>query len=106
MEEKLYDLDCIIEEPKLTAEYVLSRVDEYLIYKLYLGECKPGKLNKNPFRKDKNPSFGIFIGPIDHKLMWKDFSTEERGDIFKLVGKLFGLTYFNAIRRVAEDFKL
>ena len=44
----------------ITLEYILSKVTEYDIYAHYLGQFKVGMIYQSPFRKDKNPSFGIF----------------------------------------------
>ena len=89
---------------RVTAEMVLSQVDDLLIYRYYLGPFRLGPKIKNPFRTDIHPSFGVFYGTRTLKLMWKDFKTEESGDCFNLVGKLFGLTYYGAIEKVAVDF--
>ena len=44
----------------ITLDYILSKVTEYDIYARYLGQFKVGFIYNSPFRKDKNPSFGIF----------------------------------------------
>ena len=44
----------------VTLEWILSKVTEYDIYAKYIGQFKVGMIYNSPFRKDKNPSFGIF----------------------------------------------
>ena len=82
---------------QITAEIVLNQVDDLLIYRQYLGIFTLGGKVKNPFRKDNHPSFSIFFGSKLLKLLWKDFATGDSGDCFSLVGKIYGLTYPQAV---------
>jgi hypothetical protein len=91
---------------QITAEIVLNQVDDLLIYRQYLGIFTLGGKVKNPFRKDNHPSFSIFFGSKLLKLLWKDFATGDSGDCFSLVGKIYGLTYPQAVEKVAMDFGL
>ncbi len=61
---------------------------------------------KSPLRNDKNEgSFWIF--EVDNKICWKDFaSDDDKGDVFQLVKKLFGVNYNNALTRIATDMGL
>ena len=88
----------------INAEMVLNQVDDLLIYRHYIGAFNLGQKIKNPFRKDVHPSFALFFGTTSLKLMWKDFGTNESGDCFSLVSKLFGVKYYAAIEKVAIDF--
>lgn len=106
IEESFYNLDCIIEEPQLTAEYVLGKVDDVLIFRFYLGEFKLGRPIKSPFNLGTRPNFSIIFNDRWMKLMWKCFHSSSSGDCFGLVSKLFNLTYYQAIERVANDFGL
>lgn len=101
-----FDLGEVDAPIDVTAEYVLNQVDDLLIYRQYIGEFKLGRPRKSPFRRDSTPSFSITINPNWLKLMWKDFGTDEVGDCFKLVGKLFNLGYREAVEKVACDFGL
>lgn len=101
-----FDLDAYEALPDLTSDYVLNQVDDLLIYRHYLGPFQLGRPIKSPFRRDSNPSFSITVNPNWLKLMWKDFGTGEVGDCFKLISKLFNLSYPEAIHRVACDFGL
>lgn len=85
-----------IKEP-ITLDWILSRVTEYEIYSHYIGEFKVGMIYKSPFRKDRNPSFGIFYSKSHNKLLFKDHGTGECGDIVKFVSLLKGITDYNEI---------
>lgn len=99
-----FDLGKIDVPIPLTPEYVLSEIDELLIFRYYLGTFKLDTNCKNPFREEKHPSFCVFVGKKDLKLMWKDFGTGKGGDCFKLVSEIFNISYFEAVKKVAEDF--
>lgn len=102
--EELFDIDALKLEPQITGEYILSQVDDSLIYSRYLGTAfKIGTRMRSPFRRDENPSFSITFNPHWLKLMWKDFGTGEVGDCFKLIAKLRGITYNEAVDLVACD---
>lgn len=102
--EQLFDLDQFEPSPNISAEYVLDQVDDVLIYRHYLGNFQLGTKFQHPYRKDIRPSFAIFFASNALKLMFKDFGTGESGDCFKLVSKMFGITYSAAIEKVAVDF--
>lgn len=80
----------------LTLDDILNKVSEYEIYKRYLGEFKIGQIYKSPFRKDKNPSFGIFVGR-NSKLLFKDHGTGDCGDIIKFVSLYYNITKYDEI---------
>lgn len=102
--EEQFDLDQYEATPDVTAEFVLDQVDDLLIYRHYLGEFKLGRPMKSPFRRDSVPSFSITLNQHWLKLMWKDFGTGDVGDCFKLVAKLKGIGYREAVEKVACDF--
>src|SRR5260221_9432583 len=53
----------------------------------------------SPFKQEKTPSF--FVN--DHKGSWFDFSSGENGDIFKFVMLTEGLSFPEAVERLAEE---
>lgn len=68
----------------------------------YLGiKSIPCKIN-SPLRLDRNPSFGIY-SPNGIRITWTDFSSGERGGIFDLLGKMWGLDFNSTITRVYND---
>lgn len=85
-----------ITEP-ITLEYILSKVTEYDIYAHYLGQFKVGMIYQSPFRKDKNPSFGIFYSKRTKQLLFKDHGTGECGNVIKFVQLYTGKTNYNDI---------
>ncbi len=105
--EDTFDLDRHTNFSFITAEYVLSQVDDLLIFRHYLGNFSLGKKMKSPFHRDREPSFMITFNTAWLKLMWKEFGKgADSGDCFKLVAKLNGLSYVDAIHKVAMDFGL
>ena len=81
----------------ITLDWILSKVTEYDIYASYLGEFKVGLIYNSPFRKDKNPSFGIFYSKKTHNLLFKDHGTGECGNIIKFVSLYTGKTDYKEI---------
>lgn len=81
----------------ITLEYILSKVTEYDIYAHYLGQFKVGMIYQSPFRKDKNPSFGIFYSRKTKQLLFKDHGTGECGNVIKFVQLYTGKTNYNDI---------
>ena len=82
-----------------TSKSILNVISERDIFEFYLGGV-PSKTISSPFREDLTPSFSLFYSHNHEKILFKDFSTEEVGDCFILVMKLFN---FN---KVAVDFNL
>ncbi len=81
----------------VTLEWILSKVTEYDIYAKYIGQFKVGMIYNSPFRKDKNPSFGIFYSKRTKQLLFKDHGTGECGNVIKFVQLYTGKTNYNDI---------
>lgn len=81
----------------ITLDWILSRVTEYDIYAHYLGQFKVGMIYNSPFRKDKNPSFGIFYSKRTKQLLFKDHGTGNCGNVIKFVSLYTGITNYNDI---------
>ena len=81
----------------LTIEYILSKVSEYDIYARYIGQFKPGLIYNSPFRKDTNPSFGIFLSKRTGKLLFKDHGSGVCGDVIKFVREYTGISNYNEV---------
>lgn len=91
----------------ITLDYILSKVTEYDIYARYLGQFKIGFIYNSPFRKDKNPSFGIFRSKKTGKLLFKDYGNGLCGDVITFVEHFTGLTNFNDIlSRIITDMSI
>lgn len=91
----------------ITLDWILSKVDEYDIYASYLGQFKVGMIYNSPFRKDKNPSFGIYYSKRANKLLFKDHGTGECGNVIKFVQLYTGITDYNKIlENIVEKLKI
>lgn len=87
----------------IALEDILSKVREYDIYARYLGKFKVGFIYNSPFREDKNPSFGVFVGRKGN-LMFKDHGSGITGDVIKFVGTLFSIAnYQDILARIHTD---
>src|SRR5215471_7995561 len=53
----------------------------------------------SPFKQEKTPSF--FVN--DHKGSWFDFSSGQNGDIFKFLMLTEGLSFPEAVERLAQE---
>lgn len=81
----------------ITLNWILSKVTEYDIYAKYIGQFKVGMIYNSPFRKDKNPSFGIYYSKRTKQLLFKDHGTDECGNVIKFVSLFTGKTEYNDI---------
>jgi len=81
----------------ITLDWILSKVTEYDIYTKYIGQFKVGMIYNSPFRKDTNPSFGVYYSKRTRQLLFKDHGTGECGNIIKFVSLFTGLTKYNDI---------
>ena len=91
----------------ITLDYILSKVTEYDIYARYLGQFKVGFIYNSPFRKDKNPSFGIFRSKKTGKLLFKDHGNGECGDVIKFVELYTGITNYNdLLNQIVKDMQI
>ena len=90
-------------EEMITKEFLFSKIEPYDVYRYYIGNFTIGQKIKSPFRKDNNPSFGIFMR--NGKLLYNDFGDDKyKGDCIKLVQQLFNLDMDKTIRKIAKDF--
>ena len=81
----------------ITLDWILSKVTEYDIYAKYIRQFKVGMIYNSPFRKDKNPSFGIYYSKRTKQLLFKDHGTGECGNVIKFVSLFTGKTEYNDI---------
>lgn len=91
----------------LTSDAILLHVDEYQIFSFYLGkDFRIGKKYSSPFRKDKSPSFGIFLSK-NGSLYFKDFATSEYGTVFDFVLKMHpGRTFMEVLAIINLDMNI
>lgn len=99
--------------PKLTKDYILTRISQIDIWKHYTGfeDILPNKKYNSPFDKDEEEASFIFYG-YETKLRGKDFGGDFFGDCFDLVGRLMGLRtnrkndFTTILHIIARDFKI
>ena len=97
----MYDVGKVTD--KVTYDKIVRVLDEFDIYSYYSGKrIKYNQPMTSPLRKDNNPSFSLFRGR-NGRLMYKDFATNESGDIIKFVQSLFRLTYREALNKIWKD---
>jgi 5S rRNA maturation endonuclease (ribonuclease M5) len=92
----------------ITREDVLKHVTQEEIYSFYLGEdiSKLGVFH-SPLREDNIPSFALYFHKVNRNiLMFKDFATGDCGDFVILIVKMFNLSYYEALKKIAYDMKL
>lgn len=103
----MYDSTKIKKDNPITLDYILSKVTEYDIYARYIGQFKVGFIYNSPFRKDKNPSFGIFYSKRTGKLLFKDHGNGLCGDVITFVEHFTGLTNYNdVLQRIVKDMSI
>ena len=91
----------------LTLDYILSKVSEYDIYASYIGQFKPGLIYNSPFRKDTNPSFGVFLSKRTGKLLFKDHGSGVCGDVIKFVREYTGISNYNdVLQEIVRKLKI
>lgn len=96
------------EREKLSKEAILSKVDDYNIFRHYLGqEIDIKKKYPSPFKgtADKKPNLCFFPGD-DGKILFKDFARGIGGDCFKFVQEIFNINFHQALARIDKDFGL
>ena len=87
---------------ELTLDTILSDATEWYIYEMYLGQITLGRPMECPYRKDKHPSFALYIAR-NGSIMWKDFANGDSGNVVKLIQKMYDLTYKKALEKIYTD---
>ncbi len=85
-------------------EDILSKVSEVDIVAYYLNISSLPCIINSPLRQDKNPSFSIFLNS-NNNILYKDFSTREAGNLWKLLGLMWNLDYEHTLEKVNNDLK-
>lgn len=91
--------------PSISKETVLEKTTEVQLLSHYMGINKIPCVINSPFRSDKTPSFGIYTRDGVH-ILYKDFSTNESGDTFKLLGRLWNLDYTKTLLKILNDVEI
>jgi len=89
----------------ISKEELFKHVSDADIYRFYTGEdIVFNKSLISPLRDERNPSFGYFTNDHD-EICFNDYVLGG-GDCIRFVELLFGITYFEALSRIATDFDL
>jgi Crassvirales DNA primase len=101
-------IDLNKEKQLISKEAILKFITDLEIYQKYLDsneEIMVGKPILSPLRRENNPSFALFLSRGSGEILFKDFLLGA-GDCIKFVQMKLGLTYFEALSRIATDFDL
>lgn len=105
--EKL-DLNSIMFNELISRDDLLMYTSQEQIYSHYLGE-KVDSLGvfHSPLREDNIPSFALYFHRVERGvLMFKDFATGDSGDFVVMVMKMFNLSYYEALWKIAYDMNI
>lgn len=92
--------------PKINKEYILSKISQYDIFSYYFNtKIVPKKLYRSEIRRDKNPTVGFYLNK-NNDLIYHDFGSGEFYNCFGYVARLYGVSYFEALKIIAKDFNL
>lgn len=80
-----------------------NRVSEYDLVHYYLHVDKIPCVICSPLREDKKPSFSLYSIDGQH-IGYVDFATKERGGTYKLLQKMYGITYQQLKNKIISDF--
>jgi hypothetical protein len=95
------------QKPLLNIEEIFKHITDYQIYSYYLTEeLELTRPMCSPLRTDNVPSFTFFRHSYKNLIYWKDHSTGDYGDCFNFVASMFGLSFRQALIKIAKDFSL
>ena len=98
------EFDCL--KPKVTKEFLLSRINQESIMQYYTGlDVSSKKLALSPLRSDNHVTIGFYKSKTGILYM-HDFATNEHLDCWNVVMRMFGCNYYQALNKIAEDFGL
>ena len=92
-------------EQEITKNYLLSKHSEEVYMEHYLGIPVKKGLFRSPLRKDSNPTCSFYRNSKG-ELIFKDFSGDFYGNFINVVMRMFNLSYYSAMNKIAADFNL
>jgi hypothetical protein len=101
----MFDFSKVSSVPRIDKDFVLSKINEEHIFGFYHGPFQLSKVYHSKFRKDAKASCGFYVSPKG-RLIYNDIGQGEKLDCFDFVQKMYGLTFQQALERVAMDFGL
>lgn len=99
-------MEFIALQPNITKDFILSRVNQESIMQYYTGlDVNSKKLTLSPIRSDHKVTCSFYKSKSDI-LYLHDFATNEHFDCWNIVMRMYGLNYYEALRKIASDFNL
>jgi hypothetical protein len=93
-------------KPKITKDFILSKVNQESIMQYYTGlDVSSKKLMLSPFRVDNHFTVSFYKSK-SNILYLHDFATNEHINCFQAVMKKFGVNFYEALDIIAKDFGL
>jgi len=89
--------------PTITKQYLLDRASQETYLEYYLGIPVKKGLFKSPLRADNSPTCAFYRNKSGD-IIFKDFSGAFYGNFISVVMYKYGLTYYKALRMIANDF--
>jgi hypothetical protein len=89
---------------ELTKENILKITSQEEIFMYYINELPLDRSILSPIRFDSNPNFRLFY-TYTGDLWYNDFGYT-KGDCFTFVMNKFGISFFDALKKINEDLKL
>ena len=81
---------------------IMKRVSHADLLSHYLGITSLPVLINSPLRKDSHPSFFIY-SPDGEKVLYKDYATGDKGDIYSLLKKKDNVTFSDLLHKIASE---
>lgn len=99
-------MEFIALQPKITQDFILSKINQETIMQYYTGlDVNSKKLTLSPLRADNKVTCSFYKSKSGI-LYLHDFATNEHINCFTLVSRLFNCNYYNALKIIAKDFGL
>lgn len=81
---------------------IMERVSQLDILAHYFSITTLPILINSPLREDKHPSFFLF-SPDGKKVLYIDYASGEKGDVYNLMQKFYGLSFAEVLRKVGKE---
>lgn len=91
-----------IGKPNICLEDITDKVSDIDILNYYFGIIDIPCVVKSPLRQDNKPSFG-FYSLDGTKIYWVDYATKDKGGVFDLLEKYWGVSYKDVLNKLWED---
>lgn len=82
---------------------IKEKYSDFEIARKYLGITRIPTIINSPLRQDKTPSLSLFEGRENHNILYKDFGTGDKGNLFELLAKLWNIPLNTVYSRIVQD---